>query len=80
MEKGAPVLLFVVQSISIWGLVGRRNQKGKEERNPIFIQPDRDEEQQKMVWDCVQIFAISLASAVTAEGALAPPQLFFALL
>jgi hypothetical protein len=35
---------------------------------------------QKMVWDCVQIFAISLASAVTAEGALAPPQFFFSLL
>ncbi len=28
------------------------------------------EEKHKMVWDCVQIFVISLASAVTAEGML----------
>ncbi len=74
MEKGVPVLLFVVQSISIWVLAERRNQKGKEERNPILFSLGLDHEQQKMVWDCVQIFAISLASAVTAEGALAPPQ------
>jgi hypothetical protein len=51
---------------------GGETRREKRKEIPFYSAgPDRDE-QQRMVWDCVQIFAISLASAVTAEGALSP--------